>query len=179
MGVVGLALGAVVLPLLLRVEGGGSPSDSNANAVPPAAAQVSRSPDGADVAEVPRAQAAAVEPVGRGREAEYARAEVARRNSSFEREARDDGWAAPAERSLSSSVSQAVVNRGATVDLVECGTRTCRVTMTWDSYETAFARYRHILVYPYALSCRRFMAIPPPADGRDEYQSQLFFDCDR
>ncbi|HJL19404.1 MAG TPA: hypothetical protein RMH99_27305 [Sandaracinaceae bacterium LLY-WYZ-13_1] len=108
------------------------------------------------------------------------RASVARRMEDFRSESIDPEWARESTTRLRGDLREAV--RGTEGELVglECRTSTCVATVSWPTYGLAFRSYRHLLIQPYRVSCRRSMSVPPPEEERGgAYEAHMFLDCDR
>jgi hypothetical protein len=99
------------------------------------------------------------------------------REASFDAEPVDRSWAADTARSFQGELDafEGTTFRAGSVD---CRTKVCRASLTWNSYEAALAESKALVTHSYATNCTKELLTPEPEGAPGSpYSANLYFDC--
>jgi hypothetical protein len=94
----------------------------------------------------------------------------------FEAQERDEAWATPAERALTSSFAAGEKELGFSLASVECRTNKCILVTQWDSFANARRQLTEIgWLTPMEVNCSGGAALSPKPDK--PYEVYIVVDC--
>jgi hypothetical protein len=93
-------------------------------------------------------------------------------------EGKDAKWAPAANKAFNDDLTKLGKSVGFTVGAVDCRTTICTADVQWAGYSDAARTYKHLLYYPYAVGCSRYVLLDDPSDPKASYSTQVVFDCE-